>query len=131
LLKESTGELEISIYRGDLTPKCIAQEVKKIQAAFPSLEPLWFNLLSERIIANNFSDQRLKDAIGYLLDNFRYPSPSIADIISFDKRVKLLTYGQLLIENDKTGRAFKDYECIDRNGKKYWINKAEKEMHNL
>jgi hypothetical protein len=130
LQTESTGQTEISIYSGELTAKCIATESKKIQSAFPSLPKTFFDLLSERIVLNNFSDERLKAAVGYLLDNFKYPTPTIADIISFDKRVKLYSYSDVLESLDK-GRIWSDFIKILRNEKIFWIKKTDQEQFNI
>jgi hypothetical protein len=119
------------VYRDSFSiPKAIEQ-MKKLKQAFPQLPAGYYDVLLERIKENGFTDQRLKDAINYLVDNFTYPTPTIANVIGFDRRVKLLTYGQLLEVQERTGRAFEDYCKVRRKGKLFWISKAEKEMYHI
>jgi hypothetical protein len=120
----------MSIYKGNLTPECLAQEVEKIQASFPALSGTFFNLLTERIVVNKFNDERLKAAVGYLLDNFKYPTPSIADIISFDKKIKLFSYTDVLESLDK-GKVWTDYIKVTRGSKMFYIKKTDQEQFNI
>jgi hypothetical protein len=131
LLTGSQEGKEISIYKGELTPTCLSQEVLKVCASFPSLPAEFFDILSERVAANKFNDARLKAAVANLLDNFTYNTPKIADIISFDRKVKLFSYNEMLVHCHNTGNAYSDYTMIKRNGKKYWIRKSEKDQYNL
>lgn len=87
----------------------------------------FYNLLAERIIANGFSDQRLQDAIEKLIDNFQYKEINISDVISFDKRIKLYTYGEVsdLISSNRA--KMDDFEIKDVNGRKFWIKLTEKQ----
>ena len=117
---------EISLYDDGLTPSCVDQELKKLTVAFPAIEPDFINVLSERLIANKFSDSRLQDAIRYLIDNFRYKKPSIADIISFDKKVKVYTYSEayrLIEKGEVTG--FEDFKIIEIDEVKFRVKKSE------
>lgn len=126
-----TREDSISVYRDSFSVSNAIDQFKKLKQAFPQLPAGFYELLIERIKENGFTDQRLKDAINYLVDNFNYPVPTIANVVGFDKRVKLLTYGQLIEVHDRTGRAFEDYCSIKKNGKYFWISKSEKEMFNI
>ena len=97
LLTEQGGQntKEISVYSGQTADtKTVATELRKLKAAFPAIENEYINVLSERIHANAFTEERIKDAVGNLIDNFKYPRPSIADVISFDKRVRLFSYSE-------------------------------------
>ena len=121
----------ISLYQDPFSIPVAMEQFKKLKQAFPQLPAGFYDVLLDRIKDNGFTDQRLKDAINHLIDNFTYPVPSVANIVGFDKRVKLLTYGQLIEIQERTGRAFQDYCKVRKNGKLFWINKAEKEMFNI
>jgi hypothetical protein len=91
------GNRELSIYRDKLVKEQdIKPELKKLCAAFPEISDDFIILLSDRIIDNDFTVKRLQDAMKYLIDNFHYKKPNIADIISFDKRIKLYDYYQII-----------------------------------
>ena len=78
-------------------------------------------ILTERLLANGFTEQRLKDAIADVIDNFKYKIPNIADIIQFDKRVKLYTYNEAYMEIEKGAAVWEDFRIIERNETKYRI----------
>jgi hypothetical protein len=80
----------------------------------------FFDILSNRLKENNFNDERLRDAVNHVIDNCIYPTPTIAQFIGFDKKIKLYTYNQVLKLNDElTGKAFEYYRPvrIDENEK--------------
>ena len=83
---------EISIYRGELSPNVIAEQTLKLTTVFPALRDEFINVLIERIVANGFTNERLIDAVDNLIDNFKYPNPSVADIVGFDCRIKLYSH---------------------------------------
>lgn len=123
---------EISIYHGEIAnPTIIAQQSAKIQVAFPNLDKLFFTILTERVIKNGFTEQRLKDATEYLIDNFKYPKPSIAEIINFDKKLKLYSHNEviILIEEDKA--RFDDFHRHWIGDVMYRVKKSEVEMFGL
>lgn len=122
----------ISIYSGTpATPLEIASETAKIAVSFPSLDKLFFTILAERLIKNNFTIDRLKDAIAYLIDNFHYPKPSIADIISFDKKVKLYSYNEVTVLIDQNKARFEDFYNHWVGDVLYRVKKSEAETLNL
>lgn len=69
-------------------------------------------MLSECILANNFTDKRLQDAVCHVIDNVRYNCFKVADIVSFDKRERLITYNDLLKKVMKGSATFDDYEIV-------------------
>lgn len=89
--------------------------VKKLSCAFKNENAEFWNLLTERIVANSFTSERLKDAINHVLDNFQYKELNISDIVKFDKRKKLYTNEDVY---RLTGRfPSPEYEKIEINGK--------------
>lgn len=89
------------------------------------MDGTFFNLLSERLIDNSFSSKRLKDAINDIIDNFRYKELTIADIIKFDKRVKLYSYNEACRMVSKGECSFSDFETREINGKFYRVKKTD------
>ena len=113
--EQSTNE--ISVYNGVVVDvKTIATELRKLKAAFPKLENDYISVIAERIQENGFTEERLKDAVAHLIDTFRYPNPTIADVIGFDKRVRL--YCQTEYENEIYARKAAGSDFID-----HWIGK--------
>lgn len=105
--------MQISVYSGELTMECIAENQVKLLKAFPSLTPAFHDILADRLKANNYCDARLKDAVDYVIDNCIYPTPTIAQFISFDRRIKLYTYNQVLKMNDEfSGKVFQYYKSV-------------------
>lgn len=113
---------EISLYTDQLaTKQDAAIEVRKLASAFPTVDSNFVIVLIERLVANKFTKQRLIDAIGSVLDNCQYP-PKISDIISFDRKVKVYTYSEMIAVCNQY-RTTEDFQMIEINGKKRWIEK--------
>lgn len=55
------------------------------------------DLLRERFKANGFTDQRMKDAVAFVIDSYTGfdKLPAIGDFIKFDKKVKVFTLSEL------------------------------------
>lgn len=120
------GELGLSLYHDTcVTPDDIARAVKKLTMAFPKMGGDFFDVLYERIDKNKFTKQRLEDAVNNVLDNFRYKELNVADIISYDKRVRLHTYTQICDEIANGRATTDDYERVKRDGKNYWMKKVD------
>ena len=101
---------EISIYSGALNTQCIIECVAKIKKAFPALPIDFYEVFRERIRNTNFSDKRLVDAVNFVIDNCIYPTPTIANFISFDKKYKIYTYEKMLKKLDDYGNDSKFWD---------------------
>lgn len=126
LLKmNSDGEPELSLYQDSIAePVQIAGAVKTLKAAFPKMGDEFFMLLCKRIGANEFTAKRLEDAVNHVIDNFHYKELNVADIVSFDKRVKLYDKNQIWDECSK-GYTTDDFEKVRISGKLYWVKKVD------
>lgn len=114
---------DISLYRDEVAkPADIAKEIQLLKYSFPDITEEFTAVLMDRIFANRFTKQRIHDAVGFVLDNFHYKNLNIADIISFDRKVKSYTYGEMtaLCTPYRTTESF---EMIVLNGKKLWVEK--------
>ena len=116
---------EISVYSGEIaTRKEVLTEAKKLIAAFPDAGNDYIILLVDRLTDNGFTAQRVHDAINHVIDTNPYKRPSIADIISFDKKVKLYTYSELEAKGRQGAKdVFKNYERVKIEGKVRFIER--------
>ena len=125
-MKSSNGEMAVSLYRdAEPSPTEIAVSMKRLQVAFPKMEPAFFNLLAERIMGNCFTAERLKDAVNHVLDNFQYKELNISDIIRFDRRAKLYTHSEVTALVSSGKAEFSDFEIREINGNYFRVKKAD------
>jgi hypothetical protein len=94
----SNNTTEISVYHGQApaSRQDIAIEIAKLSSVFPKNDnPLFYNVLAEEIDDSGMSAQKLHDAVKYVIRHNSYKSFSIADIFSYDKRIKFYTFEEL------------------------------------
>lgn len=96
----STDSNEISLYTGELTTKAVIDNVAKIKQAFPALQGGFYDVFAGRLKDKGFCDDRLRDAVNHVIDNCRYPQPSIADFVNYDKTIKFKTWFEMTRDND-------------------------------
>ena len=126
ITKSSNGEMAVSLYRdAEPSPAEVAVSMKRLQVAFPKMEPAFFNLLAERIMGNGFTAERLKDAVNHVLDNFQYKELNISDIIRFDRRAKLYTHSEVTALVSSGKAEFSDFEIREINGNYFRVKKAD------
>jgi len=134
LVKKENNQYSLSVYDDNLTTENIVKQMAKLKSAFPSLPATFFDILSDRIKDNVFTDKRLIDSVNNCIDLCVYPTPTVAQLISFDKRVKLYTYNQLIKMNNDTQGVFKYYKAIDtpelKTGRLY-ASLGDIELYNL
>jgi hypothetical protein len=119
---------EISLYSGELTPKVVIDNVSKIKKAFPTLPTGFYDILSDRIKDKGFCDERLTDAVNHVIDNCPYPTPTIANFISYDKTVKFKTWNDMT--RDDLWNAYVAVKFPDRP-LVVWIHKNDIAQFNL
>lgn len=124
-LKSNKDEYSVSAYKGTLEPAVLGQNMNKLKVSFPKMSSEFFNVLAERIVANGFTNERLKDAVNHVLDNFQYKELTISDIVKFDKRVKLYTYNEVCVLVTKNQASFEDFEVKRINGSYFRIKKTD------
>lgn len=106
--------------------------VKRIKAAFPDLPMSFYEILVDRLKEKGFSDQRFAQAANQVIDNCMYPRPTVGEFISFDRRVELLNYVQMLKKLDEAGPIIWEiYKSISIDGNKFWVHKKDFELMNL
>lgn len=80
---------------GQLTTQHVINQVKKLRKAFPQVQADFTDVLLERAKEKNWTDERLTDAVNNLIDTCQYPTPTLANVLSFDKRIKTYTYNEM------------------------------------
>ena len=126
------GEMVVSVYAGELTTRIVIEGIKKIKAAFPNLPADFYDILSERLKANKFSDEKFIDAVNNVIDNFVYPTPTIANFIGYDKNIRLYSYEEMLAKANlnEPWDNYKPVKFPDRE-KPVWIRLDDIKKYNL
>jgi hypothetical protein len=110
----------------------VIDNVKRLKLAFPQLPQGFYDILGEMVKDDGFCDSRLTDAVKNVIKTCVYPTPTIANILSFDKRVKLHTHEEMCDMAIRSGISiWSAYDQKRINGRVYWISKAEKEQYGL
>jgi hypothetical protein len=128
VLKNEKGEKYISLYSGELTARVVTQSMAKVKKAFPGLPIDFFTVLSERVAANGFTDERIQDAVNHVVDTCKYPTPTVADFMSFDKKRRIYTYAEMCNKVHEAGglaSVWDSYEMMEIKSTKFWYSKAD------
>jgi hypothetical protein len=124
-------ENEISVYKGILTTPAVIKNIAKIKKSFPTLPIGFYEVFTERLKANNFCDERLKDAVNHVIENCIYPTPTIAQFLTWDRRIEVFTYEQMLKKwDDGMGESYETIQFPDRE-KPVWVHVNDIKMYNL
>lgn len=124
----------LTTYKGELTVPVVIESVKLIKAAFPDLPAEFYDVFQARIKANGFTDGRLRDAVANVIDSCIYPKPTVAQFLSFDRRIKIFTYEQMLGKLKDYGEdIWRSYRAIKLSGlpKKVWIHINDVTAYNI
>ena len=126
------AENEISLYKGELTPKVTAECCVKIKKAFPDLPADFFEILQEMIKSEEFSDQCFRDSVTYVIKTCVYPKPTIAQFISWDRVFKIHTYLEYckLVSEGDNGENYKPIKFKDKEIK-VWVHVNDIKRYNL
>jgi hypothetical protein len=122
---------ELSVYKDRLTTKGVIMNVAKIKKSFPGLPIGFYQVFDERLKANNFTDERLTDAVNHVIDTCIYPTPTIANFISFDRRIKVYTYAQYCKLCDEGDGNNYHPVAINNNVKPVWAHENDIKQFNL
>jgi hypothetical protein len=108
----------------DISVPAQIEAVKTLKNAFPALPKGFYDIMIDRMRANGFSDDRMRDAVANVIDTCLYPTPTIANLISWDRRVKLYTYQEVCDMIDK-GAKMSDFIIREYDGENYRILKTD------
>lgn len=105
----------------------IASLTLKLSAAYPTAyeNPMFASVLTDAIIRNGMTEKQLEDAVNHLIDTCPYKTFSIADIVSYDKRVPLMDYGEYCRRTTEGVNRGEDFETVKIDGKCYWALKSD------
>jgi len=117
-----TQRTELSLYSGELTAQQVVKSIAMLKKSFPALPEGFYEVLSNRIKDNNFCDDRLRDAVKHVIDTCVYPTPTIANFISFDRKVKLYTYKEVC-DYVHDGGKMEDFVSKEIDGRRVWLLK--------
>ena len=93
-----------------------------MQQCFPQTPPGLILILSQRIVDKKMPAAQVTDAVNNLIDNFKYPVPTVADVVGWDKKVRVYTH-QEIVDLIPKGYDFTMFEKITVNGQVRWIQK--------
>ena len=83
------------------------------------------SVLNTECVTSPLSTKRLSDAINHLIDNFNYKELNIADIVKFDKKVKLYSYNDVCKMVSKGEASFTDFVIKEIDGTHYRVKKTD------
>jgi hypothetical protein len=69
----------------------IIQNTAVIKKAFPALPITFYDVLTDRLIAHGFCNDRFAASVIHVVDTCHYPTPTIADFLSYDKKILKIT----------------------------------------
>lgn len=133
-LAKKNDHFEISVYASDeLTKEGLIQAFNRLKSSFPNLDTGFHQVFSERIKEKGIGDQRLMDSINHVIDNCVYPTPTIANFLSFDQNIKLYTYDQMCKKNNELQGIFKLFQSVKIEGISHplWASNQDVEKYNL
>lgn len=81
---------------GKVSAEAFAHGAAKIKKAFPKLPIGWYQILEEALDEERFTDERFRDAVWNLIKTCPYPEPTIANVLGYDKKIKIYTYQELM-----------------------------------
>jgi hypothetical protein len=123
--QRQVAENEYSIYDDEPAKKeQIIQSLKKLAIAFPAMNEEFYLLLAETIADNKMSAQRLKDAVKYVINDFKFKELNISDIVKFDKSVKHYT-GAEFMNMQMQGYHFSEFETRKINNETFFVLKSD------
>jgi hypothetical protein len=124
-IRQTKDSQELSLYSDNLpSPQGIAVQIARLKVAFPKMERHFFDILAERIVDNDFTEKRLEEAVNHIIDNFQYKELNVADIIKFDKQVKLYT-GNEFVNAQMNGIHYSKFQKREIDGVRFWILKED------
>lgn len=124
----------ISIYgTGQVTENGWKKSAIVLSKTYPLLSSDFLDVLHGRLQENEFTDARLEAAIKHVIDTCPYPTPTIANFISYDRHIEFLSYPQMLKKNDELGGSgFKYYKAVDVGlSKPKYASAVDIEKYNL
>jgi len=108
--------------------------VARIKNAFPALPNGFYDVFTDMIKDYGFCDSRLTDAVRNVIATCVYPTPTIANFISWDRTFKVFTYEEMLKKSSEFGNEiWTSYRAVQfkNRAKKVWVHIDDAKMYNL
>ena len=108
------SEYEVTLYNGNpASDNEIMMACGMICTAFNQNSKEFVALLARYIKSSGFTSERLSDAVDYVIGNHKYPSITIADVISYDRKIKFYNYAQAWSMVEEKGLySWNDFESV-------------------
>jgi hypothetical protein len=117
---DSTG-LSLSLYSAkQATTEQYLQAVARLKAAFPKMTDNFFTVLTEQLVLNKVNSNRLRDAVDWLICNHKYKEISVADVMSYDSKIKLHTYTAVCDMVTSGRQSMQDFKRVKIKGRVFW-----------
>jgi hypothetical protein len=99
----------------DLDQESAEKLFLRLITAFPKMTETNATLIIERMAGNGFTKNRSIDAVNHVIDSYDGwdKVPNIANFIQFDKRIKILDYGQITKGSHEGTLSWDDYSMVD------------------
>ena len=125
-ISEKDNELYTSLYRDpEPTKQDLLIANQRLLAAFPRMTKEFFVLLSEFVQSEKFTRQRLMDAVNHVIANFQYKELNVADVIGFDRRVKLYDRNEMCYYIQKNSASTDHFQRVVINEQVFWVLKTD------
>lgn len=108
------SEYEVTLYNGNpASDNEIMVACGMICTAFNQNSKEFVALLAKYIKSSGFTSKRLSDAVDYVIEHHQFPTITIADVISYDKKIKLYNYAQAWSMVEEKGLySWDDFETV-------------------
>lgn len=135
IIKTGEKKYELSEYiPGEATGETVIWMLKKLKGCFPETSREALDTLVEMLKEERWADTRIKDAVKEAIKSHKYPRITPANILDFDKRVKLYSINQLHQEayqrNGHNLGATKGFKEVTINGWRMYYNEKEHKFAN-
>jgi len=93
----------LSVYDDELIDeRDVVKNIMRIRKSFPDLHDGFYEIISEMVFKLRFTKKQLEDAADNLIINFRYGrEPNPAEILSWDKKIRLYSWNEIADICDK------------------------------
>lgn len=102
----------------------IKMAVKRLGMSRFELDNEFIAQLSESIIRNGLTRQRVKDATDHVIDTCSYKSFRISDFVGFDKKRRVYTYDEV-VDSIPKGLGFPAFDHLWIKGKLFFTRKDD------
>jgi hypothetical protein len=120
-----SNQNEVSVYSGKLTAEGLRTCSDRVARAFPRLTEGFYDEWARIIADEGIGDHRLADAVDHVIKTCQYPEPTIANFISFDRKIKLYSYDELckMVHDTNDSQLMSRYKAVKFKGqeKAVWV----------